>query len=394
MTQAARVLDEPLLAEIAPPDWKELLTRVRARWPGQQRLIIVLDEFQWTAAANPGLPSVLQELWDTDWEHDQAVMLILCGSYVGFMEREVLGSKSPLFGRRTAQIHLKPFGFREARLFHRAYSLVDAARAYFICGGVPAYLRAFRPDRSVEQNIRESILDEFAPLHREADFLLREELREVQNYHGILAVLATGSLPQREIAQRAEIPPGSLPYYLSQLEALGYVRKRYPLTGRRPTRRSVRYELSDPLLRFWFRFVFPNLSALSALGAKATFQNRLQPELPAYYGCRFEELCREVLPMLYAEEGVSAAFQVGQYWSNEVQIDVVGHREDNVTDLGECKWGKISPKVVAKALAAKVGKYPNPRNATIARRVFTRDRVRRPPRDARWHCLADLYGAA
>jgi len=392
LIQAARVLDEPLLAEIAPPDWKELLTMISERWKGRQRLIIVMDEFQWTAAASPALPSTLQELWDARWEADQRVMLVLCGSYVGFMEREVLGARSPLFGRRTAQIHLKPFGFREARRFQSAYSLTDAARVYFICGGVPAYLQTFRPDRSVEQNLQESVLDDFAPLFREADFLLREELREVQNYHAILEVLAEGSLPQREIGVRTTVPAGSVSYYLTQLESLGYISKRYPLSDRRPAARVMRHELADPLLRFWFRHVFPNMSYLSASGVERTFTRRIEPRLPAYFGSCFESLCREALPLLYEAEGVTAGFEVGQYWSNEVQIDVVGRRDDNYTDLGECKWGAVKPAAVVRELETKVGKYPNERNATVGLRVFCREAVTAELPGVRCHTLEELYG--
>jgi hypothetical protein len=58
----------------------------------------------------------------------------------------------------TAQIHLKPFGYREAAQFHRGYSLVDKARTYFVCGGIPHYLRCFDADRSVEANIRTKAL--------------------------------------------------------------------------------------------------------------------------------------------------------------------------------------------------------------------------------------------
>lgn len=96
--------------------------------------MLVLDEFQWTVEASPELPSVLQHLWDRRWKDGNDVMLVLCGSYVGFMEREVLGKKSPLFGRRTAQIFLQPFGYEEAARFHPACSLVDRAKIYFLCG--------------------------------------------------------------------------------------------------------------------------------------------------------------------------------------------------------------------------------------------------------------------
>lgn len=395
LREAATVLGEPLLATAPAEHWKPALDAVVARAGGRRKLVLVFDEFQWTAEASPELPAVLQECWDRQWKSRGNVLLILCGSFVGFMEREVLGRKSPLFGRRTAQILLKPFGYRDAARFHPSYSPADRARTYFVCGGVPLYLRAFSPARSVETNIAATLLDEYAPLFREPDFLLREELREVENYYAILLALSSGAAPSREISRRTGIGDRSLHYYLSQLVDLGYLTRRYPLTGRTPPQRHVRYALDDPLLRFWFRFVYPNTSFIRQMGAERALADLIRPELDAYWGGGFERLCREALPLLYEREGVAAAYQVGEYWDPSVQIDLVGLRQDGWTDLGECKWGAVrSASGLVEELERKVARYPNPRNATIGRRIFTRGRVRETaPRDRRvsWHSIEDLY---
>jgi AAA+ ATPase superfamily predicted ATPase len=104
--------------------------------PGGSKLILALDEFQWIAQSCPSLPGILQEFWDHRWKRGQRIVLILCGSYIGFMEREVLGKASPLYGRRTGQILLAPLSYREAADFHAGYSVEDRARAYFLCGGI------------------------------------------------------------------------------------------------------------------------------------------------------------------------------------------------------------------------------------------------------------------
>jgi len=392
---ASTVLREPLLGRLSVSGWKEALEIVLQKWTSDVPLVIALDEFQWLAESSPELPSVLQELWDVQWQNSNRVMLLLCGSHIGFMEREVLGRKSPLFGRRTAQILLRPFGHVEAARFQRDYSLVDQARTWFICGGVALYHRYFTSEQSVEMNIRACLLEEFAPLFREADFLLREELREVENYHAVLMALASGSATAPDISARSGIPASSLPYYLNQLIELGYVARRHPLTGRPPATRHVRFAVSDPLLRFWFRFVFPNISFVLQMGDERAFTERVAPQLDAFYGEGFERLCRQALPALYQQEGVSAAFEVGEFWSPDVQIDIVGVRDDNWTDLGECRFGKVrSARAVADELDAKVQKYPNPRNATIGKRLFTRESVPEPRRSpgVRYHCLDDLYG--
>ncbi|MFO0613763.1 MAG: ATP-binding protein [Polyangiaceae bacterium] len=396
LLEAARALDEPLLAEMRPTDWKQTLLRIVERHRGPKKLVIALDEFQWMVEASPELPSVLQELWDLVLKKRSDVFLILCGSYVGFMEREVLGSKSPLFGRRTSQIKLLPFSFAEAAEFHARWSLVDRAIAYFLTGGVPMYLLALDSAASVEQSIVRALLNEHAPLFREPEFLLREELRDVASYHGVLMAVAEGGAGSfAEIGARASVPARSLPYYLDQLVALGYLGKRYPLTEAKPTARSVRYVVDDPLLRFWFRFVFPNLSFLHHAGPRATFTERVRPHLPSYFGSCFERLCREALPAIYAEEGVTASFEVGSYWDRSVEIDVVGLRHDRRTDLGECKWGTLRSLAAPVAeLEAKVARYPNARNATIGRRIFVRARAGKAPPGVVVHDLEQLYAAA
>ena len=397
LDEAAVVLGEPLLATASFDGWKSALSAVTDRWKGRGKLVLVFDEFQWTAWASPELPSVLQDLWDRRWRSSGKILLILCGSYVGFMEREVLGRKSPLFGRRTAQILLRPFGYREAALFHPSFSMVDRARAYFICGGVPWYLERFDAKRSIETNIVAEVLAEHAPLRHEPEFLLREELREVESYFAVLLAIASGRATSRDISGVTAIGERSLHYYLQQLVDLGYVRRRYPLSDTPPAARHVRFALDDALLRFWFRFVFPNTSYLAQMGPERTLRDRVRPGLDAYLGSCFEGVCRESLPHLYAREHVAAPFEVGEYWDKRCQIDVVGLRQDGWTDLGECRWGTArSARPVRDDLEAKVALYPNRRNATIGRRVFTRDpapRERARPGDpeVRWHDLADLY---
>jgi len=395
LAEAARALDMPLLAELRAVDWQPALRTVAEQWtranPGK-KLVLALDEFQWIAAASPNLTSELQHCWDRWWRDAGHVMLLLCGSYLGFMEREVLGSKSPLFGRRTAQIHLLPFGYRDAARFHPRWSLQDQARAYFLVGGLPQYLLCLDDSRSIDVNIRHHMLAEFAPLFHEPVFLLREELREIAPYQATLHAVASGHGTAPAIAAATGLPERSLHYYLQQLTGLGYLRRRYPLDGRRPNRRQVRFEIDDPLLRFWFRFVFPNVSVIRSAGPERAFVDRIAPSLDAWYGGCFERLCREALPLIYAREGVTAGFEVGEYWSATTQIDVVGVRDDNWTDLGECKWGPVrSPRALQTELERKLQQYPNSRGATLGRRYFTRRKPAARSEAAGWYSLDDLY---
>ena len=127
------------------------------------------------------------------------------------------------------------------------------------------------------------------------------------------------------------------------------------------------------------------------------FQERIAPTLDAWFGNGFERLCREALPLVYAKEGIDAGFEIGEFWNAQTQIDVVGLRDDNWTDLGECKWGVVrSPRALEKELDRKTKEFPNSRGATLGRRYF----VRRKPATVAgrgrkatpgWYSLDDLY---
>ena len=390
LDEAARVLDEPLLAELASPSWDKALSAVVSRWKGPGKLVLIFDEFQWSAGASPELPSVLQAAWDKSWKRRQDVVLVLCGSFIGFMEREVLGAKSPLFGRRTAQIHLQPFSFPEARLFHPRASLEQQALTFFLTGGVAQYLTTFDAQRSFRQNVEQTLFDEFAPLAREPEFLLREELRDVASFSAVLMAIAGGAGSPRDIAAQAGVPERSLHYYLEQLVELGYVARRYPLTGAPPRRTQVRFALDDALLRFWFRFVFPHKSFITQRGAAQAYATFVAPQLDAWAGQGFERLCRASLPTLLAREGVSAGVEVGQYWDPSVQIDVVGIRDDGVTELGECKWGKVGGAELQRQLTAKLAHYPNAANHTLRPHAFVKAWRGKPPAGLTLHTLDAL----
>ena len=105
---------------------------------------------------------------------------------------EVLGARSPLHGRRTADLRLEPFTFREAAAFHPNWSTEEQTRAYFVCGGVPAYLKQFEHGRSVAQNVAREFFEIDGFFQREPDFLLREELAEVKQAASVLEAVALG----------------------------------------------------------------------------------------------------------------------------------------------------------------------------------------------------------
>jgi AAA+ ATPase superfamily predicted ATPase len=305
MRAAAEWLRLPELAEAVPAGWEAAFKVVLQSAPRNRKLLLVLDEFQWACQSSPDLPSIIQRLWDHEWQHTGRVMLVLCGSFVGFMEREILGARSPLYGRRTGSLKLEPLSFGDVARFHPGWSLEEQARAYFVCGGIPAYLRRFESDCSVEQNIATGFFEVDSFFQNEPEFLLREELSEVKQAMSVLEAIALGRRSQGEIANSVGLTSSALAPHLKNFVQLGYMERVFPLAPTRAPRTAVVYRIADPMLRFWFRFVEPQISSLRRYSPKQAFEQLVSPQWEAFCGEAFERLCREALPLLYQREQIT-----------------------------------------------------------------------------------------
>ena len=121
-----------------------------------ERIVFVIDELPYLAKADTAITSMLQHLLDHEWSGTK-LYLILCGSSMSFMEKQVLSEKSPLFGRRTAQFKIEPLTYLDAAKFHPELSPEENALIYGITGGVPHYINKL----DVHDNIKDALLENF-----------------------------------------------------------------------------------------------------------------------------------------------------------------------------------------------------------------------------------------
>ena len=301
-----------------------------------EQVAVVMDEFPYLVEENDSLPSYLQSFVDEQLR-DTESMLVLCGSSISTMESEVLGHESPLYGRRTGQIDLQPFSFRQAR-DAISYDLEDAIRSYAITGGTPLYLTLFDYGQSLAENVQEQILSPTAVLYNEPEFLLRTELRNPARYMSILEAVATGHTTPNEITGATGIDPGPLSKYLQTLRQLRLIDRHVPVTASAKQSKRSRYEVADEFLRFWFRFVEPNRSSIEE-APRVVYDGTIEPNLPDHVATTFEDVCREAVWGAIRRGELGPYSEVGPWWYGEDEIDIVGLSpdEDRVL-LAECKW--------------------------------------------------------
>ena len=307
---------------------------------GDERLILVIDEYPYLANSVQGISSILQAQIDTRFINSK-LFLILCGSSMSFMEHQVLGYKSPLYGRRTAQFKIQPFNFFESIGFHENYSAYDNALVYGITGGIPHYLSKLDGKKSLKMNITDSFFTPFSYLFEEPSNLLKQELREPQMYNDIITAVATGSSRLNEIATKTGLDTAICSKYLRSLITLGIVKKERPILEEKS--KKTNYRLADNMFRFWYRFVPQNISLIHS-GAADEVYNSIEQQIPAYMGEVFEEICIQYL----WKESLAGRLpfrlrDAGRWWGTdpirkcEQEIDIIAFSEDRAI-FCECKW--------------------------------------------------------
>jgi AAA+ ATPase superfamily predicted ATPase len=306
-----------------------------------RRLILVMDEYPYAAKAYKPLSSVIQSLIDR-YKDNSGLFLIMCGSSMSFMEEQVLGYKSPLYGRRTAQFRIQPFSFAEVREYFGSLSSEAVAEIYGVTGGTPQYVLQIDKGLSVEDNVKLKVLDANSYLFEEPSNLLKQELQKVALYNAVITAIATGSSKLSEIASRAGEETSACVACLKKLVSLGIVRRETPY-GEENSKRTV-YGIEDNLFRFWYRFVPDNLSLIQN-GMVDVAYNSVSAGMNTYMGAVFEEICKQYLWELNRRGEAAIPFRsIGRWWGNDpirktqAEIDIMGEADRDTALFAECKW--------------------------------------------------------
>lgn len=348
--------------------WEKALTYIHQR-QGNQRLVLVFDEFPYLVRKNKVLLSTLQHLIDHQLRESK-LFIILCGSYMGFMEKEVLGSKSPIFGRRTGQLKLLPFTYETSKRFLDGYKPEDQLKFYGAFGGTALYLSQIQPKQSFEMNIKNAFLRVTAYLYEEPLLLLHQEVQEPGIYSAVIEAIASGYTKSNEIATKIGEEPAKCLKYIHTLCELGILYKETPF-GEKETGRKTIYGISDLMFRFWYRYVFANRTLLETGAAEIVWKQKIAPDYSAYMGLVFEQVCRDYLLEQNAQGKLPFLFTtIGRWWGSDpktrkaAEIDLIAN-DGNSYLFCECKWhNELTDLSVLKGLQEKADGFCSKRGKT------------------------------
>jgi hypothetical protein len=281
--------------------------------------LLVLDEFPYLAQETPGLPSIVQSLYDTlgPGAETRAVplRLILCGSAISVMGDLLSGTRA-LRGRALLEQRIRPFGYREAREY---WEIADPAAAFAhgaLIGGTPGY-RELVPEPAVPEDparlggwLARNVLRPAMPLFDEARRVVHEDprIRDTAAYSSVLAAVAAGESSPSKIGGLLGRPATSLEHQLATLASAGFIERRHDLLlDRRPV-----ITVADPMVRFHQLVIEPYLADLEAGRAGEVWAEAGHTVESKIFGPHFEALAAEWVARYAAAEAGLVAGPTGQ----------------------------------------------------------------------------------
>ncbi|MBQ4139921.1 MAG: ATP-binding protein [Clostridia bacterium] len=246
--------------------------------------VIVIDEIAFIAQSDRGFLSELQYNIDHKFK-DTEIKLILSGSTISFMKDILKDKRGPLFQRSTFSMNVRKMVFSEALEFLDGIPPEDAIRYLSLFGERPFYLEMIDKSRSFEENLMNLLFNRFGNLVDAPDKVLPSASKDQNTYNTILKAIAHRKRTNKEIAEYIGKEPNYVAAYLPKLIDNEIIEKRESFNR---NQKMNYYEISDNLIRFWYRFVFDNREEIQLDMGKVIYEANRE-EISLFISLGFED---------------------------------------------------------------------------------------------------------
>lgn len=264
-------------------DWGDAFNQLAAQTQKGQ-IIIFFDEITWLGSCDPDFLGKLKNAWDTQFKKNDNLILILCGSVSTWINKNIL-SNTGFYGRISLKIHLKDLPLKDCAQFwleqKENTSPYEKLKILAVTGGIPKYLEEIKKNYSAEENIRQLCFLESGLLFSDFDYIFSALLqRESDIYDKIISLLKEKYLEQSELLECLSIESGgSISTYLDELVVSGFIERDYTWQFKTEgISKLSKYRLSDNYLRFYMKYIKPNIQRIR----HGQFKNRSLSSLPGW----------------------------------------------------------------------------------------------------------------
>lgn len=321
------------------PAYSELLGQIAKS--STEKVILVIDEFQ-NVVKNDS--SFMKELtvFLRNQGQVQELFVVLSSSSVGFVENNLVSRIGEAALSISGFLKVKELKFSHLRTYFSTYSVKECLEIYAVLGGFPGLWKYFENFGTVKDNIIAGFLKKDGVLLREALSYVENELRETSVYTTILASLASGRQKLNDLYLHTDFSRAKISVYLKNLMELELVEKifSYDTEGKSNTQKGV-YRIHNPLVNFYFHYIYPNLSSLGLLLPEEFYDRFIAPEFRFFVEPSMKKMCLEQLQQQNEAGKLPIRFTKSGEWVGKIgTIDIVAQDGTGHTLLALCNYEK------------------------------------------------------
>lgn len=305
----------------------------------EDKICFIVDEFDVMEKAYKDFFAELDEyITDSPWAG--RVMLLLVSSSVQWIENQMVDDMGAFAARIVQVMKLKEFTFLEMVNRFPGCTTEECITIYSILGGVPGYLDLWDPAESVRDNVVRLMLMPDGPLRKEAARFLKTSLRELPFYNTILSVLAEDEPKLNYLYNRTGFSRAKISVYIKNLIQIDVAEKYFSFEPKKKEYvMKGLYGISDRFLHFWYKFMFPNSSALEYEEAEQFYENHIENKLYGFVEQMYIRVCKEFLVLMDQYGKLPEKFkQPESFYGKEGMIPIVLQGSDEKLLVAFCKW--------------------------------------------------------
>jgi len=299
-----------------------------------KKLIIVIDDFQTLLKIDKNALYTLSNFWNKHL-HKKNIQLIISSSIYSSVQKD-----NKIYEKASVVLFLKPLDINVIKEIIPDVSKTDIMYIYASYGTNLHYLKNYDTKKDFILNIKDTFLSSNSAFFEDGLTIIRQDLSDVLTYSSILHAIAMGNNKIGDIANFLDLKSTYLTRYIQKLVDMMIICKTIPINDDKFKSKFGRYFIEDNYLKFWFCYVYPNISSLRKNDLYAVvshirrdFSKRLVTDAYKKY----------VLDLISGEPEKFFGYtpiKIGSWWNNkDHEIDIIGFDNKEITFI-DCRWRK------------------------------------------------------
>lgn len=310
----------------------------------EKRVVLVFDDFQNVLKVDKNALDDLLKFWKKRLKHKNIQLVVISST----LFPEVKLNEILLVG---SVLRLEYLDFISIKEFFPEMSRLDQLYVYSLLGTTPTNLKFYNSKIEFTENIYNLFLSSNSYLFDYGIRILKSEISDIGTYSSILYAISKDNTKVGDIAQFLDVKSTHLTRYLQKLIDMMIIEKIVPVGEDKSSSKFGRYKIIDNTLKFWFSYIYPNLTSLQQNRVKDVIKQIEDEFISKTVFLSYKRCIKE---FIYKSQENIFGYKpnaIGSWWDNHNNtIDLIAYDKKIVTfvqilwedkDVAQISYGKL-----------------------------------------------------